>query len=174
MAQTSINKRPTAETATRSRVTLASQADDIGKQANKILELEAKVTELRELKKAQDIKEKTFTVSRDKLSHDMKPIKGIFRFIEVPGGELKFTYGKYKNKMKTYTLKDGESYTLPRCVAQHLSEAGSYPVHEYQTDVNGVPIIRIGRKKRRYTFDSPESFNDTDSKIVTAERIIYK
>lgn len=106
--------------------------------------------------------------------YDMTPVKGTFRFFEVPGGTLNFTFGKYKRTVKNYSLVDGQVHTIPRCVAQHLIQTGSYPVHEYQTDINGIPVVRIGRKKRRYSFDSLEFFDDLDSResgIVTATKI---
>ena len=112
--------------------------------------------------------------SKSKQEYDMTMVKGIFRFAEVPGGTLNFTYGKYKGKIKNYSLVDGETHSIPRCVAQHLIQTGSYPIHEYQTDINGIPVIRIGRKKRRYSFDSLEFFDDLDSRdsgIVTATKL---
>jgi len=105
---------------------------------------------------------------------DAELVTGRFTFTECPGGTLNFSYRKYKGeKMTPYSLKDGEIRTIPRGVAKHLATQGSYPVHEYSTDENGKPVIRIGRMKKRYNFESLEFFNDSDIKpnLYTAERI---
>ena len=105
---------------------------------------------------------------------DAELVKGRFSFLECPGGTLKFSYKKYKgDKLVSYSLKDGEFYKIPKGVAKHLATSGSYPVHEYATDENGKPIIRIGRKKKRYNFESLEFFDERDlkSNLYTVERI---
>jgi len=111
-------------------------------------------------------------------ARDNELVRGIFRYDEVPGGTLVFTYKKYKNEFKNYSLVDGNTYQLPRGVAKHLATTGSYPIHEYQTDENGKPVVRIGRRKRRYSFESLGFFEDIedeikseDSKIFTVEKI---
>ena len=167
MAQTNIDKKP---------MTLKSQSEDILQQDKKIAELEALLksfSDKHELVKKSAGKKK-YVPSKKEFDHDMELLHGTFRFMEVPGGELAFTYGKYEKKTKTYKLKDGEVYSLPRCVAKHLYDSGRYPVHEYQTDINGVPVIRIGRMKTRYTFDSSESRGNEQSLLVTAEKVIFK
>ncbi len=103
--------------------------------------------------------------------YDMTPVTGTFRFTEVPGGTLNFTFGKHKGTNKDYSLVDGKVYTIPRCAAKHLKQTGRYPIHEYQTDINGVPIVRVGRMKIRYSFNSLDSFDDSDTGIVTAVKL---
>jgi len=110
---------------------------------------------------------------------DNEIVRGMFRFDEVPGGTLIFSYRKYKkDPIRNYSLIDGNTYEIPRGVAKHLAVTGSYPVHEYQTDMNGNAVVRIGRKKRRYSFESLGFFEDIeddisseDSKIFTVEKI---
>ena len=124
-------------------------------------------------KKKPVIKKKlTLAQMREK---DNEMVKGRFVFYEVPGGTLNFSFKKYKgDPIKSYSLKDGEIYTLPRGVAKHLVSSGSYPVHEYMTDERGKPVVRIGRRKRRYGFESLDFFDDIEeeSKIVTAEKVL--
>lgn len=124
-------------------------------------------------KKRPLIKKKlTATQMRER---DAELVKGRFVFYEVPGGTLNFSYKKYKgDPVRSYSLKDGEIYNVPRGVARHLVSSGSYPVHEYQTDESGKPVVRIGRRKRRYGFESLEFFDDISesSNIVTAEKVI--
>lgn len=101
----------------------------------------------------------------DMRKKDAELVRGKFSFLEAPGGTLIFSYRKYKGEqIKTYKLKDGESYTIPRGVAKHLATSGSYPIHEYTTDEAGKPFVRIGRVKRRYNFESLEFFDVNDEK----------
>lgn len=94
---------------------------------------------------------------------DNELVKGKFTFEEVPGGTLTFPYRKYKgDKIITYSLKDGEIYSIPKGVAKHLATTGKYPIHEYTTDEKGNPFVRVGRVKKRYNFESLEFFDDSD------------
>lgn len=106
---------------------------------------------------------------------DRKPVKGIFRFHEVPGGTLNFSYLKYKgDPIDKHELKDGEVYTLPLGVARHLRTSGWYPVHAHSMDDKGTASKRIGQKVKRYTFEpldfiADEEFHraDNDKQILT-------
>lgn len=106
---------------------------------------------------------------------DRKLVKGVFRFHEVPGGTLNFSYLKYKgDPIDKHELKDGEVYTLPLGVARHLRTSGWYPVHAYAMNEDGVASKKIGQKVKRYTFEpldfiADEEFHrpDNDKQIVT-------
>jgi len=112
------------------------------------------------------------------MERGMELVRGIFKYDEMPGGTLVFSFHKYKKvPTKTYRLKDGEVVRIPRCVAKHLATKGQYVVHEYQRDEQGNSVIRIGRKKRRYHFESMEFFEDeeilnsNDSNLYTVEKV---
>jgi len=99
-------------------------------------------------------------------------VKGIFRFYEVPGGEMAFNYKKYKgDKVEKYVLLDGHVYSIPLGVARHLNKNGSYPVHKYMQDENGKYIAKIGEKVNRFSFQSLE-FMDIDDLPNRADEII--
>lgn len=110
---------------------------------------------------------------------DRKPVKGVFRFHEIPGGTLNFSYLKYKgDPIDKLELKDGEVYTLPLGVARHLRTSGWYPVHAYAMDDRGMASKRIGQKVKRYTFEpldfiADEEFHraDNDKQIVTVNSL---
>ena len=111
---------------------------------------------------------------RDK---DREPVKGIFKYYEVPGGTVNFVYRKYKeDPVEHFTLVDGQVYTLPLGVAKHLNKNGWYPIHKYALDENGKPTMKIGQKVRRIGFQSLE-FVDIDdlseegSGLVTVEKV---
>jgi len=94
---------------------------------------------------------------RDK---DREMVRGIFRFFEVPGGTMAFSFRKYKeDEIETYTLNDGSIYTIPRGVAYHLSNNCWYPEHAYKMDEQGKPSMQVTKKKRRCSFE-PLDFMD--------------
>ena len=109
---------------------------------------------------------------------DREKVKGIFKFHEVAGGRMKFVFKQYKgDQVEHYDLVDGDIYTLPLGVAKHLNKNGWYPVHAYTMDEDNKHSVKIGRKVRRFSFQSLEFMDGYDSiepgfnDIVTVERI---
>lgn len=91
---------------------------------------------------------------------DREMVRGIFRYFECPGGLFKFPFKKYKeDEVESYTMLDGEIYTIPRGVAHHLSNNCWYPEHAFKMDELGRPSMEIMKKKRRCTFE-PLDFMD--------------
>lgn len=90
-------------------------------------------------------------------------VKGIFRFHEVPGGEMGFIFKKYKgDPLEKFNLKDGEVYTLPLGVARHLNTNCWYPVYSHsQLNEQGNTELVVKEKIRRCSFQSLE-FLDID------------
>jgi hypothetical protein len=87
---------------------------------------------------------------------DSKMVKGIFTCLEPKGGEVTFSYLKYKGETtKNYTLKDGKEYTLPLGVVKHLNNIG-WEVHSHMLDKDGNPYVGIGKKEKRFVFQSNE------------------
>ncbi len=129
---------------------------------------------IKELKSKKEVLASKLRYQRDK---DREIVKGIFRFYEVPGGSMGFSFKMYKeDAVEKHTLKDGEVYPLPLGVAKHLNKSGWYPVHEFALDDNGRPLMKIGKKVRRYGFQSLE-FVDIDDltpvggPLITVENI---
>jgi hypothetical protein len=108
---------------------------------------------------------------------DREMVKGIFRFYEVPGGSMSFVIKMYKqDEVERYDLVDGQVYTIPLGVAKHLNKNGWYPEHEYKLDEYGKAVQRIGKKVRRFGFQSLEfvdidELNYGDKQIITVENI---
>jgi hypothetical protein len=106
-----------------------------------------------------------------------EPVKGIFRFYEVPGGLMEFVYKEFKeDQVEKFTMHDGEIYTIPLGVARHLNKNGWYPVHSYAQDADGKKAMRIGQKVRRFGFQSLEFVDVEDltpqgSPLITVESI---
>ena len=106
---------------------------------------------------------------------DSQMVEGIFRFHEIPGGEMKFNYRSISGPIMEYALTDGQTYTLPFGLARHLRENCCYPVHKHSINKDGSPAVTIGRKVHRCTFE-PTEFNvrqeigeDASSDLVTVE-----
>ena len=109
---------------------------------------------------------------------DRELVKGIFHFYELPGGVLEFVFKKYEgDPVERFSLVDGQVYSIPLGVAKHLNKNGYYPVHEYEVDERGNPSTRIGKKVKRFGFQSleftdlGEDFLHDASRIVSVEKI---
>ena len=115
------------------------------------------------------IKGKDLKYQRDR---DREMVRGIFRFFEVPGGNMSFSFRKYReDEIETYSLNDGEIYTIPRGVAKHLSNNCWYPEHAYKQDEHGKPSMMVSKKKRRCTFEPLEFMDIDDMNELTPSNI---
>jgi hypothetical protein len=104
--------------------------------------------------KKPEVKKPNLKYMREK---DRELVKGIFRFHEVPGGTMSFSFKAYKeDPVENYTFMDGEVYTIPLGVAKHLNKNCWYPVHAYAQDADGKSTVKIGQKVRRVSFQSLE------------------
>lgn len=105
----------------------------------------------------KEIKKEEKSAKQIAYEKDHEMVKGIFRFHELPGGEMGFVFRKhFGDKIKKYTMKDGEVYTVPRMVAKHLNSNCSYPSYDYKPDEKGIPVTTIAEKVRRCSFQSLE------------------
>ena len=109
----------------------------------------------------------------------------MFRFYEVPGGVLRFSYLEFKgDKVEKYELFDGETYTIPFGVACHLNKNGWYPAYDYvktEQPLRAGSIdegiqMRIAKKIRRFGFQSLQFMDIGDlpaaaSEVLVAEKI---
>jgi hypothetical protein len=97
---------------------------------------------------------------------DREPIRGKFIFHEVPGGQLEFTFKKYKgDPLETFKMKDGEVYTIPLGVYKHLNTNCWYPSYSFKNDEAGRPVVSVTEKIRRCSFQSME-FLDIDASDI--------
>lgn len=110
-------------------------------------------------KKQADVKKPNLKYMRDK---HRELVKGIFRFHEVPGGTMQFSFKAFKeDPVENFTFIDGGVYTIPLGVAIHLNKNCWYPIHAHQQDENGVHSIKVSQKVHRVSFQSLE-FVDLD------------
>lgn len=106
-------------------------------------------------------------------------VKGMFKFYEVPGGNMSFVYKAYKgDPVVRYDMLDGEVYTIPYGVAVHLHNRGKYPVHSYMRDESGKASMKVGRTIDRFGFhpldfiyDEEDIDSSVADKIITVEKM---
>ena len=88
-------------------------------------------------------------------------VKGIFRCHEPRGGEVTFSFKKYKwDNVIKYTFRDGEQYEIPLAVARHLNEDCNYVQHTNVLGPDGRPTKNTaGKKVSRMNFESLDFWN---------------
>lgn len=119
--------------------------------------------------KPTKITPKDLRYMRDK---DREMVRGIFRFFEVPGGNMSFSFKKYKeDQTENFSLNDGEIYTIPRGVARHLSNNCAYPEHSYKMDDHGRSVAMISKMKRRCSFEPLDFMDMEDLNDLTASSL---
>lgn len=115
------------------------------------------------------IKGKDLKYQRDR---DREMVRGIFRFFEVPGGNMAFSFRKYReDEIETFSLNDGEIYTIPRGVAHHLSNNCWYPESAYKMNEAGQHVTMVSKKKRRCSFEPLEFMDINDLNELTPANI---
>lgn len=93
-------------------------------------------------------------------AHDREMVTGIFRDLEIKGGEMKFPFRKYKGDSLTpWEFVDGEVRTIPRMVAEHLNEQCKVPVYAAGKDNSGKAIDVVERYVHRFSFQSLDFTN---------------
>ena len=121
-------------------------------------------------KKLPEVKKPNLKYLRDK---HREMVKGIFRFHEVPGGTMQFSFKAFKeDPVENYSFQDGGVYTIPLGVAIHLNKNCWYPIHGYQEQEDGKHTVKVSQKVHRTSFQSLE-FVDLDDlpapDLVTVE-----
>lgn len=87
---------------------------------------------------------------------DAKIVKGRFYCYDPKGGNVKFSYRKYKGEpIRTYVMYDGKDYEIPVGVAKHINNCG-WDVHQHALDRDGNPSREVGKRVRRFSFQSLE------------------
>ena len=86
------------------------------------------MSQLTERKEERKITRHELAKKMDSLhERDNEKVTGIFRYIEHPGGTMRFVFKKYQqDPLRQYELKDGERYQLPRMVVRHLNNQVHY------------------------------------------------
>lgn len=84
---------------------------------------------------------------------DSRIVTGTFKNLEVKGGDLTFSYRKYKeDSYQTYHFEDGKTYSIPFGVASHIKEMTKRKKHAYLVDRDGKKITGVGSYDQRFEF----------------------
>ena len=111
------------------------------------------VKEKRSKEQKAEIEEKL----KKKWKEDSRLVKGVFKNLEAPGGDVEFAYREYKwDPPRVYRFEDGKEYEVPLGVAKHINRNTRIPVHSYILDKDGKKTNAIGQYKERYQFVSKE------------------
>lgn len=103
---------------------------------------------------------------------DAEMVRGIFKFYEVPGGSMSFSYRKYKGEqVKRYDMVDGQIYTIPRGVAKHLNNNCWYPEYDHIKGEDARTTYAVKNKVHRCGFQSLE-FMDEDIHTDNEPKVI--
>lgn len=107
------------------------------------------------------------------MEEECKPVKGIFKNFECPGGSAHIVQAKYPNQpVLNQILQDGQEYEIPLWAARYLNgidvtaeELGgkigscSYAKFNYEIpEGGGTPVPLIGARRQRYGFQSLDFF----------------
>jgi hypothetical protein len=131
------------------------------------------MSQLETIKKVNVPKPETLSVPAAldaKRAEESKLVRGIFRFHEVPGGQMEFMCRKYKgDAIAKYSMKDGEVYEVPLGVARHLNTQCWYPSYAHSDkasqQIAGSAAVVIKEKIRRCSFQSLD-FVEQEKKLT--------
>jgi len=114
-------------------------------------------------------KPKKFDINKER-ERDLEKIRGVFHYHEQQGGTLSFDVKKYRqDKLTKYTLVDGQVYTLPRMIVNHLKNNCYYPIHSHYKTEDNSHSYRVTDKIHRTGFEGLDFSETTDMKDVSLE-----
>jgi len=109
------------------------------------------------------------------MKKDLKIVTGRFRNHELNGGSIKFIFHRYKDVgTQKFEFLDGQVYSVPYMVAEHINNNCCYTVHEHYMNEENKVKMRVGSKVQRFSFVPLGFAEETSlpvSSIVTVERV---
>ena len=104
-----------------------------------------------------------------------RTVRGRFMFLEVPQGRTVFPWRAYPgDPVKTYTLVDGEIYTIPICLAEHLNNNCKYAIYEHEMSPSEAAIkqqlghpVKVKRYVHRYSFQPLDFMGSEDLQAIS-------
>lgn len=114
-----------------------------------VKDLQINVKEVR----TDETKKKNEELRIKQFKEDSKLVKGIFKNLEVKGGDLEFAYRKYKeDPIRIYHFEDGKEYEIPMGVAKHINNSTKVPIHSDLLGPDGKRTLQVGKYRERYQF----------------------
>lgn len=90
---------------------------------------------------------------------DQEKVTGVFRYVELPGGSVDLHYRKHKGeKITKYCMIDGETYTVPRGLADQINDNCKYFEASNVMDAQGNYILHSKAKKIQRMMFTPSQF----------------
>lgn len=115
------------------------------------------ITTFGKSKRTEEEKKKALELIEKAKDEDSQIVKGIFKNLECPGGDLMFAYHAYKGEpTRVYHFIDGQEYEVPKGVAKHINKQCKYKKSKYLVDKDGNKVITDDRPIERYQFVSTE------------------
>ena len=108
-------------------------------------------------KLSPEAKKKAAELLEKNCKEDQKMVKGVFKNLESPGGDVTFAYRGHKGEpIRVYNLIDGETYDIPIGVARHINRQCKYMKSAHLVDRDGKPMVGAGKPTQRYEFGSTD------------------
>lgn len=89
---------------------------------------------------------------------DSVMVTGVFKNLECQGADLAFWFRKYDEPPRYFHFYDGQQYTIPKMVVDHINIHTAECSWDYQKNPFGageVPVIQqTGKRKEKYLFVS--------------------
>lgn len=123
------------------------------------------------VKRSEPMTEKEISLTKELNKHpqwikDHREVTGVFRNFETQGGGLKFYYRKWKgDNIMMFEMEDGQEYTVPRMVADHLNNKCWYGQHEHASDISGKKVTRLAKKIHRFGFYNNKFSEDENDPV---------
>ena len=115
------------------------------------------VTNYGKSKRTEEEKKKASEQIEKARKEDAQLVKGVFKNLECPGGDLQFAYHAYKGEpTRVYHMIDGKEYEIPLGVAKHINRQCKYKKSKYLVDKDGNRMIADDKPVERYQFVSTD------------------
>lgn len=104
-------------------------------------------------KKRQNLQHKINSLEDKKKEFDMHLVTGTFKNFQSPNVITRFSKRKYpEEKITTYTMRDGGTYTVPYYVAEELRQESYYCRNARFQKTDGSEGTRVGDKVKLMDF----------------------
>lgn len=115
------------------------------------------ITNFGKSKRTEEQKKKASELIEKARKEDSKLVKGVFKNLECPGGDLQFAYHAYKGEpTRVYHMIDGDEYEIPLGVAKHINQQCKYRKSKHLIGKDGKRMIVADKPTERYQFVSTD------------------
>ncbi len=87
---------------------------------------------------------------------DKQLVTGLFRCHEPDGGSVTFSVKAWDGCEIHTTMEHGKEYTVPYAVAVQLQKGCWWPIHSHLLDAQGKPVVTVGKKNHRFSFNTSD------------------